>query len=92
MISIVNYVIENSFKSLIIRLNTVHNCNNKEKYLSYFYWKQDYVWGLTQLLTPFCDLCLRLHLDSTPNVIDDINAWWIDNACYRPRSPGLFGV
>ncbi len=59
--------------------------NDKEKYLSYFSWKQDYVWGVSQLLTPFCDLCLRLHLDSTPNVIDDIHDWWHGQTCEKPR-------
>ncbi len=63
--------------------------DNKEKYLSYFSWKKDYVWGLTQLFTPLCDLCLRLHLDSKPNVIDNIDAWWNENACERPRKFGL---
>ncbi|CAF0980177.1 unnamed protein product [Rotaria sordida] len=59
--------------------------DNKEKYLSYFSWKKDYVWGITQFFSPFCDLCLRLHLDSTPNVIDDMDAWWNENACQGPR-------
>jgi hypothetical protein len=63
--------------------------DNKEKYLSFFSWKKDYVWGLTQLSTPLCDLCLRLHLDSKPNVIDNMDAWWNENACYRTRKFGL---
>ncbi|CAF1334288.1 unnamed protein product [Adineta steineri] len=58
---------------------------DKEKYLSFFSWKENYVWGISGFLTPLCDLCLRLHLDSKPNVIDDINAWWNDDACTRPR-------
>jgi alpha-1,3-fucosyltransferase len=58
---------------------------NKEKYLSYFTWKKDYVWGVSQHFTSFCDLCLRLHLDSKPNVIDDVEAWWKDNACRRSK-------
>ena len=37
------------------------------------------------LFTPLCDLCLRLHLDSTPNIIEDMNAWWNENTCDRPR-------
>ncbi|CAF4358853.1 unnamed protein product, partial [Adineta steineri] len=49
--------------------------SNKEKYLSYFSWKKDYVWGLGAFFTPFCDLCLRLHLDSKINIIDDIHKW-----------------
>ena len=32
-------------------------------------------------MTPFCDLCLRLHLDTTPNIIDDINGWWYNKTC-----------
>jgi hypothetical protein len=56
---------------------------DKEKYLSYFSWKKDYVWGLNQFFTPFCDLCLRLHLDLQPNVIDDIHEWWFDDACQK---------
>ena len=58
---------------------------NKEKYLSYFTWKKDYVWGLTQFFTPLCDLCVRLHLDSTPKIIDDIDAWWKTDTCQPPR-------
>jgi len=45
---------------------------------------------MTQFLTPFCDLCVRLHLDSTPNVIDDMDAWWNENTCARPRKFKLF--
>ncbi|UJR21917.1 hypothetical protein I4U23_024987 [Adineta vaga] len=55
--------------------------NDKEKYLSYFAWKKDYVWGLGTFFTPFCDLCLRLHLDSEVNIIDDIHKWWFDETC-----------
>ncbi|CAF3419354.1 unnamed protein product [Rotaria socialis] len=58
---------------------------DKEKYLSYFSWKKDYVWGVSQLFTPICDVCLRLHLDSTPNVIDDMDAWWNANTCQAPK-------
>ncbi|CAF0797699.1 unnamed protein product [Rotaria sordida] len=54
---------------------------NKEKYLSYFLWKKDYVWGLNQFFTPFCDLCLRLHLDLKPNIIDNMHQWWFNNSC-----------
>lgn len=59
--------------------------HNKEKYSSYFSWKKDYVLGTSQLFTPLCDLCLRLHLDSAPNVIEDMEAWWKDDACTGPR-------
>ncbi len=55
--------------------------DDKEKYLSYFAWKKDYVWGLSHVYTPFCDLCMRLHLDSEPNVIDDMGKWWREDAC-----------
>ncbi|CAF1178640.1 unnamed protein product [Adineta steineri] len=61
--------------------------SNKEKYLSYFSWKKDYVWGLGAFFTPFCDLCLRLHLDSKINIIDDIHKWWFDNTCESPILP-----
>ena len=60
---------------------------NQEKYLSYFSWKKDYVWGLNNQFNPFCDLCLRLHLDSTPKVIDDIHSWWFDQACESATVP-----
>ena len=55
--------------------------HDKEKYLAYFSWKKDYVWGMQQFMSPFCDLCLRLHLDSQPNVIEDMQQWWFDKAC-----------
>lgn len=58
---------------------------NKEQYLSYFAWKKDYVWNIQNFFSPFCDLCLRLHLDSKPNVIDDVQQWWFDGACQAPR-------
>ncbi|CAF0938105.1 unnamed protein product [Adineta ricciae] len=61
--------------------------NDKEKYLSYFAWKKDYVWGLGAFFTPFCDLCLRLHLDSKTNVIDDIHKWWFDGTCESATIP-----
>ena len=60
---------------------------NQEKYLSYFSWKKDYVWGLNHFFNPFCDLCLRLHLDTTPKVIDDIHSWWFDQACESANVP-----
>lgn len=73
-----------SVPSLARYLNETRH--NKEKYLSYFTWKKDYVWGLAQLFTPLCDLCLRLHLDSTPNIIDDIETWWKKNTCQYARN------
>ncbi|UJR27299.1 hypothetical protein I4U23_008594 [Adineta vaga] len=63
---------------------------DKEKYLSYFSWKKDYVWNKNTFFTPFCDLCLRLHLDSQPNVIEDIDAWWHENTCQKPRKMKAF--
>ena len=68
-------------KSLAEHLN--HTRYDKEKYLAYFSWKKDYVWGMGYYFTPFCDLCLRLHLDSEPNVIDDMQKWWFDGACQK---------
>jgi hypothetical protein len=64
--------------------NTRHD---REKYLSYFSWKKDYVWGLSHFFNPFCDLCLRLHLDNKPKVIDDIQSWWFDQACETANVP-----
>ena len=43
--------------------------------------EKDYVWGAGHFMTPFCDLCLRLHLDSKVNIIDDIHKWWFDGSC-----------
>jgi hypothetical protein len=60
---------------------------DKEKYLSYFAWKKDYVWGLGNFFQSFCDLCLRLHLDSKPSVIDDMQKWWFDDACQGAELP-----
>ncbi|CAF0757326.1 unnamed protein product [Adineta ricciae] len=59
--------------------------DNREKYLSYFSWKQDYVWNQGSLFTSFCDLCIRLHLDHKPKVIEDIHSWWHDNMCRIPQ-------
>ncbi|CAF1520848.1 unnamed protein product [Rotaria sordida] len=59
--------------------------SDKEKYLSYFSWKKDYIWGLGDFFTPFCDLCLRLHLDSQPNIVDNIHAWWFYGACQKAQ-------
>jgi hypothetical protein len=62
--------------------------DDKEKYLSYFSWKKDYVWGFNHFFfTSFCDLCVRLHLDSKPSVIDDMQGWWDDDACRGARIP-----
>lgn len=76
------YIDVNQFstmKSLAEYLNKTRY--DKEKYLSYFTWKKDYVWGLHNFFTPFCDLCLRLHLDSKPNIIHDMQKWWSHDAC-----------
>ncbi|CAF0950966.1 unnamed protein product [Didymodactylos carnosus] len=48
--------------------------NNLTMWASYFSWRRDYVWGINSFFFPFCDLCLRLHLDKIPNVIDDISS------------------
>ncbi len=66
-------------KSLAEYLNQTRD--NKEKYLSYFSWKKNYVSGLSNFFTPFCDLCLRLHMDSKPNVIQNMQEWWFDGTC-----------
>jgi alpha-1,3-fucosyltransferase len=45
---------------------------NQTLYQSYFRWKKDFVWGgFSTYMTPFCDLCLRLHLDRTPHIVHD---------------------
>ena len=61
--------------------------HNKEKYLSFFSWKKNYVWGLSQFFTPFCDLCLRLHLDLKPSIIDDIHQFWFNGTCLTAHIP-----
>jgi hypothetical protein len=61
--------------------------DDKNQYLSYFSWKKDYVWGLNNFFAPFCDLCVRLHLDSKPNVIDDMQKWWFNDACQSAYLP-----
>jgi len=79
------YINTNQFttmKALAEYLNQTRN--DKKKYESYFAWKKDYVWGLSQFFTPFCDLCVRLHLDTKPKVYDDISKWWFDGACEKP--------
>jgi hypothetical protein len=56
--------------------------NNSTLYQEYFKWKKDFIWTtFSQFMTPFCDLCLRLHLDTSPNIIDDINVWWYNKTC-----------
>jgi hypothetical protein len=72
-----------TMKSLAEYLNKTRN--DKEKYLSYFSWKKDYVWRLNDFFTPFCDLCVRLHLDSKPKIIDDMQKWWFNDACTSSR-------
>jgi len=56
--------------------------NNLTLYQEYFRWKKDFIWNpFSEFMTPFCDLCLRLHLDTTPNIIEDVNKWWYDKKC-----------
>jgi len=64
-------------------LNQVRN--NKQRYLDYFSWKKDYIWGFGHFFTPLCDLCFRLHTDTEPSVIDDVDEWWFKNACHAPK-------
>jgi len=59
--------------------------HNRTKYLSYFAWKEGYVLGSTLLQTSFCDLCIRLHLDSTPNIIESIETWWKKDTCEKVK-------
>lgn len=80
------YIQTNQFttmKSLAEYLNQTRN--DKQKYSSYFTWKKDYIWGLSQFFTPFCDLCVRLHLDTKAKVYDDIHKWWFEGTCEKPR-------
>ena len=56
--------------------------NNSTRYQNYFLWKKDFRWGgFAHFMTPFCDLCLRLHLDRTPHIIDNLHQWWFQNTC-----------
>jgi hypothetical protein len=58
--------------------------NNLELYQEYFKWKKYFTWySFSRFMTPFCDLCLRLHLDSTPNIVDNVHKWWFQNTCHR---------
>ncbi|CAF4190366.1 unnamed protein product, partial [Rotaria magnacalcarata] len=82
------FIDTNQFSTMITLARHLNESrHNKEKYLSYFSWKKDYVWGLHNFFSPFCDLCLRLHLDSKPNVIDNIHKWWFDNTCQTAQVP-----
>lgn len=70
-----------SLSKLANRLKQIRN--NLTLYQEYFYWKKQFTWGgFSNFMTPFCDLCLRLHLDKTPNIIDDINKWWYHKTCH----------
>lgn len=56
--------------------------NSPTLYGNYFHWKKDFLWGgFAHFMTPFCDLCLRLHLDRTPHIIDNVHQWWFDQTC-----------
>ena len=56
--------------------------NSPKLYGNYFHWKKDFLWGgFAHFMTPFCDLCLRLHLDRTPHIIDNVHQWWFDQTC-----------
>jgi hypothetical protein len=59
--------------------------NNSTLYQEYFKWKKDFMWDrFSHFMTPLCDLCLRLHLDTTPNIIDSVHQWWFRKTC-RPE-------
>ncbi|CAF0879244.1 unnamed protein product [Adineta ricciae] len=69
-----------SAKELSQRLIQIRN--NITLYQEYFRWKENIIWdGFTNFFTPFCDLCLRLHLDNTSNIIGNINRWWTKDQC-----------
>jgi len=69
-----------SILELANHLNQIRN--NLTLYQEYFQWKKHFIWGgFSSFMTPFCDLCLRLHLDKTPNIIDNVNKWWFENTC-----------
>ncbi len=71
------------------RLNQIRN--NLTLYQEYFTWKQQFVWdGFIQYMTPLCDLCLRLHLDTTPNIIDNIHKWWFHKTCQPETKKYLY--
>jgi hypothetical protein len=62
------------------RLNQIRN--NLTLYQEYFKWKRQFIWnGFSHYMTPFCDLCLRLHLDTTPNIINNVHKWWSHKTC-----------
>ncbi|CAF1100848.1 unnamed protein product [Adineta steineri] len=55
---------------------------NRTLYQEYFQWKKNFIWDrFLQFMSPFCDLCLRLHLDKTPNIIHNIHKWWYHEKC-----------
>ena len=82
------YIDVQQFKSVAALATFLNETRwNEEKYLSYFSWKKDFVWGFGSFFTPFCDLCLRLHLDEQPKIIDDIQSWWSDGTCQSPTLP-----
>lgn len=64
--------------------------SNATLYEGYFSWKKDFHWGgFSHFMSPFCDLCLRLHLDEKESVIPDIHQWWFDRTC-EPQVTSYF--
>jgi len=56
--------------------------SNSTLYEEYFHWKNDFQWGgFLHFMSPFCDLCLRLHLDQKVNIIENIHRWWFHQTC-----------
>lgn len=69
-----------SISELADRLNQIRN--NLTLYQEYFKWKEHFIWNrFSDYMTPFCDLCLRLHLDTTPSIIDSVYQWWFHRTC-----------
>ena len=70
-----------TISDLADRLNQLKN--NRTLYQEFFQWKHRFVWGgFSTYMTPFCDLCLRLHLDTTPSIVHDVQQWWFDRTCH----------
>lgn len=60
--------------------------NTPEEYVKYFWWKQYYV---IKSVSPFCQLCSKLHEDSSNNKIQyyqNVKEWWFQDVCFlKPK-------
>ncbi|CAH1788846.1 unnamed protein product [Owenia fusiformis] len=72
-------------ESLATLLTDLHN--DDQRYDEYFAWKKNYTaFGYTDSYhLSWCDLCEKLHTDTTPKVYDHIDQWWNeDTDCIDP--------